>query len=194
MRENKLGSLDLILRLDEHRRHVNRLLLDAATTLDEDSLHRTFGIGQGSIWKSLTHLYAAEHVWLEALLGDPHATLAGDRPGELPGSQRDGSGIRSLSDLRVQWDELGSRWDVYLAGLATQNLDEAIAKVSTSSGHGQKLFTRKADVLLHLSLHAQYTTAQIINMLCRLGISPLPDVMLISLARRQHPSNPIDSA
>jgi len=31
--------------------------------------------------------------------------------------------------------------------------------------------------------HAQYTTAQVINMLRQLGAQPLPDPMLITLAR-----------
>ena len=61
--------------------------------------------------------------------------------------------------------------------------------MSTSSGFGRRLAVRRGDVLLHLSLHAQYTTAQAVNMLRRLGVSPLPDVMLITLARAQHPEN-----
>lgn len=184
-----MDSIALIRRLHEHRSHVNRLLLNAASGLSDEELRRPFGIGQGSLWRSLLHLYGAESVWLGALLGDPQATLPGDRPGDLPGSQRGEGGIHSLAELRLAWEALEARWGEYLDGLTPEALGESVYKVSTSSGQGRRLATSRADVLLHLVLHAQYTTAQAMNILKRLGVSPLPDVMLISLARHQHPEN-----
>lgn len=184
-----MDSPDLIRRLDEHRRHVNRLLLDAASVLGEEDLRRSFDIGQGSLWRTLLHLHGAEYVWLETLLGDDRAVLPGDRPGEIPGSQQGEGGVRSLAELRSAWERLEARWQAYLGGLTAEALDETVYRVSTSSGYGRRLGVRRADVLLHLSLHAQYTTAQAVNMLKRLGVSPLPDPMLITLARCQHPEN-----
>lgn len=181
--------MDLVRRLHEHRAWVNRRLLDAAETLDDEQLRRPLPIGQGSVWRSLLHLYAAEYVWLGALRGEPQATLPGDAPGELPGNQSGPGAIQTVAELRAQWTELEVRWDEHLRSLTAESLDETIYKVSTSSGHGRKLATRRGDVLLHLSLHAQYTTAQVVNMLRQLGVRPLPDVMLISLARQQHPEN-----
>lgn len=40
-------------------------------------------------------------------------------------------------------------------------------------------------LIRRLHQHRQYTTAQLMNMLRQLGVSPLPDVMLISLARQE---------
>ena len=60
-----MDSFALIQRLHEHRQWVNRQLMDSAKQLTDEQLHRSFPMGQGSIWKSLTHLYAAEYVWLE---------------------------------------------------------------------------------------------------------------------------------
>jgi hypothetical protein len=40
-------------------------------------------------------------------------------------------------------------------------------------------------VLLHLCTHAQYTVAQAVNMLRQAGLGPLPDVMLITMARQE---------
>ena len=40
-------------------------------------------------------------------------------------------------------------------------------------------------MLLHVCTHAQYTTAQLVNMLRQLGVDRLPDVMLISMARQE---------
>ena len=184
-----MNSLDLLRRLYEHRTWVNHLLLDAAEKLNEEQLRRTFSIGQGTVWRSLMHLYAAEYVWLDALLGNPNATLPGDVPGELPGSQTGEGALTTLAELRKQWQELEGRWSRYLAELTEEDLEHPVAKISTSSGRGRRLTTTRADVLLHLALHAQYTTAQVVNMLRQLGVQPLPDVMLISLARRQQPAN-----
>jgi hypothetical protein len=52
---------------------------------------------------------------------------------------------------------------------------------------GARLATRRSDVLLHVSTHAQYTTAQIVNMLRHVGVQKLPETMLISLARQESP-------
>lgn len=184
-----MNAIDLIKRLREHQCHVSGLLLRAAGQLDPEQLRRRFAIGQGSVWQTLLHLYAAEYVWLEALSGNASATLPGDVPGGLPGNQGGESLINTLEQLTEAWKELDARWDEYLDGLDEALLEEPVYKVSTSSGHGRRLATRRGDVLLHLALHAQYTTAQAVNMLRQLGVEPLPDVMLITLGRRQHPEN-----
>src|SRR5262249_30664244 len=64
-----MNIIELLQRLHQHRAWVNGNLLTAAATLSHEQLRSEFQIGQGSVWKSLVHLYAAEYVWLEALLG-----------------------------------------------------------------------------------------------------------------------------
>ncbi len=184
-----MNALALINRLHEHRAWVNGRLLDAAGKLSDEQLRRQFEIGQGSVWRSLVHMYAAEHVWLETMLGNPLATLPGDVPGKLPGNQEGDGAIASLGELAEKWEALQRRWLDYLATLRPEALDETVYKVSTSSGHGKKLAARRGDILIHVCTHAQYTAAQVINMLRHLGVGELPDVMLISLARSQHPEN-----
>jgi uncharacterized damage-inducible protein DinB len=164
---------------------VDRRLREAARPLSEEQLRRPFPIGQGSVWKTLTHLLAAEYVWLEALLGNEDPLLPGDVAGRLPGNQQGEGAIDSLGELTAKWDALDRRWGDYLAQLTDAQLDETVYKVSTSSGLGKRHATRRADILLHVCTHAQYTTAQLVNMLKQLGQSPLPDVMLITLARQE---------
>jgi uncharacterized damage-inducible protein DinB len=181
-----MDAVSLIQRLHQHRAWVNGNLLTAAVQLSEEQLRQPFPIGQGSIWHSLLHLHAAEYVWLEALLGNDNPLLPGDLSGRLPGNQQAGGGIASLADLRQKWAELEERWQAYLRGLMPEALDEVVYKKSTSSGFGRRLGARRADVLLHVCTHAQYTTAQVMNMLRHLGIEHLPDPMLITLARQDH--------
>ena len=180
-----MDAIQVIQRLHQHRAWVNRNLLAAATELDAEQLRVRFAIGQGSIWKSLLHLYAAEYVWLEALSGNPDPLLPGDLPGKLPGNQEGEPVIRGLEELQSRWKDLERDWSKYLSNLTPQMLDETVYKTSTSSGLGKRFGTRTADVLLHVCTHAHYTAAQTLNMFRQSGLTKLPDVMLISLARQE---------
>jgi uncharacterized damage-inducible protein DinB len=177
-----MNGIAIIRRLHQHRNWVNAKLLTAARGLSEDALRRPMAIGQGSVWKSLAHLYAAEYVWLETLLGHEAPVAPGDLPNQLPGNQQGANPIGSLDELCSRWRELDARWEAYLAALSDADLDGWVTKITS---RGDRLSTRRGDVLIHLCTHAQYTTAQVINMLRQLGASPLPDPMLITLARQE---------
>lgn len=178
-----MESLDLIRRLHRHRHWVNQQLLAAAAGLSDEQLRRQFEIGQGSLWRTLTHLYAGEYVWLETLLGDEQPVAPGDLAEQLPGNQQGAGAAKSLSQLRSRWAELDKRWERYLDSLTTPSLDDSVYK--TSSLGGKRAGTRRGDILLHVCTHAHYTSAQAINMLRHLGVTPLPDLMLITLARSE---------
>ncbi len=180
-----MKAANLIRRLHQHRMWVTQRLLEAVRPLSDSQLHTPIAIGQGSVWRSLTHLLAAEYVWLEALLGNESPLTPGDVEGKLPGNQQGPGAIATLDELASRWDELDRRWNRYLGSLTENSLDEVIYKMSTSSGSRKRHGTRRADVLLHVCTHAQYTTAQLMNMLRQLGVAPLPDVMLITLARQE---------
>lgn len=180
-----MNAIELLQRLHQHRAWVNANLQNAAANLTGEQLRSPFLIGQGSIWNSLLHLYAAEYVWLEALLGNETALAPGDLPGQLPGNQQGEGGIKGMDDLRQLWTALEQRWVSYLASLTPEALDELVWRVSTSYGKGKRFGTRRADVLLHVCTHAHYTAAQVVNMLRQTGVANLPETMLISLARQE---------
>jgi uncharacterized damage-inducible protein DinB len=182
-----MNAVEMLQRLHQHRAWVNGNLLTAAADLSDEQLRSPFPIGQGSIWKSLLHLYAAEYVWLEALLGNDDPLVPGDVPGQLPGNQQGEGGITGLDDLRQKWSAREQRWAGYLAALPPESLDELVSKKSTSSGLGKRFGTRRGDVLLHVCTHAHYTAAQVVNMLRQAGTDRLPETMLISLARHEAP-------
>src|SRR6516165_3967239 len=115
-----MNAVALIERLHQHRAWVNQSLLEAASSLSDAQLRKPFAIGQGSIWKSLTHLYAAEFVWLGALQGYDDLITRGDVPGKLPGNQEGEGAIQSLAELRAKWSALQARWTAYLASLAPE--------------------------------------------------------------------------
>ena len=177
-----MNAVELLQRLHQHRTWVNGNLLAAAAALSDEQLRSAFQIGQGSVWKSLLHLYAAEHVWLEALLGNEAFLVPGDLPGKIPGNQQGEGGVTGLDDLRQKWSALDRRWVGYLAALTPAALEEVVYRRSSL---GQRFGTRRGDVLLHVCTHAHYTAAQVINMLRQAGVEKLPETMLISLARHE---------
>ncbi len=176
------SPVSLIQRLHQHRAWVNRNLVATASRLSDEQLRQSFKIGQGSIWKSLLHMYGAEFVWLEALLGNENSLVPGDAPGQIPGNQLGEGGATSFNELQTKWSALQTRWDEYLASLSPESLDETVTRISSK---GQRLPTRRSDVLLHVCTHAQYTTAQVQNMFRQAGLDKLPETMLMSLARQE---------
>jgi uncharacterized damage-inducible protein DinB len=177
------SAVTILQRLHQHRAWVNENLLAAAASLTEEQLQKTFAIGQGSVWKSLLHMCAAEWAWLEALLGNGDALFPGDVRGKLPGNQLGEGGIKNFAELRDRWQTLERRWQEYLTNLAPESLDDPIEKVASSTG--QRFTIRRADILLHVATHAHYTAAQTVNMLRQLGVEKLPDTMMIALARQE---------
>lgn len=175
----------LIQRLYYHRAWVNQNLRNAAAPLTDQHRNQTFAIGQGSIWKSLVHMYAAEYVWLEAMLGNDDPCCPGDLRGMLPGNQLGEGAIHSFAELCEKWESLESRWKEHLATLSAESLDDPVYKVSASENAGQRFVCTRSDGMFHVCLHAHYTAAQVVNMLRQLGVEKLPKTMMISLAWRK---------
>lgn len=178
-----MSSLSVIRRLHQHRMWSNAKLLAAAETLPPGELQTKLPIGQGTLWRSLMHMYAAEWAWLAALAGDEAPVLPGDLSTGLPGNQQGEGGISSLAELRTAWATVDARWRDYLAGLTEAQLDEVVYKISSTQQTRQS--SRRLDILLHVCTHAHYTTAQVINMLRHVGAASLPDPMLITMARQE---------
>jgi uncharacterized damage-inducible protein DinB len=55
-------AVSILHRLHQHRASANEKLVEAAATLSTDQLRQPFDIGQGSVWQSLLHMYAAEYL------------------------------------------------------------------------------------------------------------------------------------
>lgn len=176
-------SVPAVIRLHEHRCWVNQRLLQQASELSDEKLHQSFAIGQGSFWKTLTHLYAAEYCWLAAIQGDVQPVAPGDIWEGLPGNQLGPDAATSVAELQKRWETVEADWNSWLGELTPETLTQQVVKVSSLSGKASD--TSILDIVLHVCTHAQYTVAQGINMLRQLGVTPLPDPMLITLARQQ---------
>jgi uncharacterized damage-inducible protein DinB len=120
---------------------------------------------------TLTHLYAAELVWMETLDGNPNPPTPSDVR------------MESIAALEEAWRKLDARWVRFLDALTDADVDRPVTKRAPNG----RVYTNPAhDVLMHMCLHANYTLAQLTNMLRHLGVSPLPDFMMITMSREQN--------
>lgn len=167
------SALAPIRRLHAHRRWVNDNLRRRVVTLSDDQLDRPFEMGMGSLRATLNHLYAAEHIWLETLLGNPNAPKTTE------------ISFPSLAELLSAWAAQEDRWDAYLRGLTLVDLDRPVTRATVWQGKAMSFTTARLDVLIHVCTHAQYTTAQAINMMRHVGVpaEALPESMMITMSR-----------
>ncbi len=180
-----MDAISLLQRLHQHRIWANHKLLDAAAGLSGEQLHSQFAIGQGSVWKSLLHLCGAEYVWLETIKGNEQSLFPGDLPGMIPGNQQGEGRIADLAGMRQRWSAVDDGWTAYLASLTPRVLEEVVYRTRTKDGVTMRLSIRRGDGLLHVCTHAHYTAAQVINMLRQNGLTKLPEIMLMALAREE---------
>ncbi len=173
-----MDAISLLQRLHQHRIWANGNLLTAAAKLSPQQLQAQFQIGQGSLWKSLLHMYAAEYVWLETLLGNEQAIAPGDALGKLPGNQEGTGRITDLAELRQRWSDLDARWNAYLESLKQAALEDEVYRTRIVDGKPVRYEVRRCDALLHICTHAHYTAAQMVNMFRQTGVEKLPEVML----------------
>lgn len=165
-----MNAADVIRRLHEHRLWTNERMIDACAALSDTDRRKPFPMGPGSVWGTLVHVYGAEMVWLGAL----GAVTARPFPGD--------STFKSLDDLLIAWNDLHEQWRRYLAKLDDRELSRPVTRTNLK---GVTTTTAASDVLLHVCTHSMYHVAQLMNMLRHLGVSPLPETNLITMAREQ---------
>jgi uncharacterized damage-inducible protein DinB len=162
-----MEAIWVLRRLHQYRAWCNRQLLIACRPLSAEQLHAPFEIGQGSVWGSLVHLLAADSLWLDALEGRPDSPVP---------CQAD---FKDLQDLEDRWADLARRWLETLARLDGSDLDRSVLRADLRN---QRFSLDRVDAHLQICTHAAYTAAQLVNMLRRLGVDPLPNCMLVTMA------------
>jgi uncharacterized damage-inducible protein DinB len=164
---NRMEAIQILHRLHQYRAWCNRQLLHACRPLSAEQLHAPFEIGQGSVWKSLVHLLAADSLWLDAFEGRPDSPV----PCEAD--------FKDLEELADRWADLDRRWLDALARLDGSDLERPVLRADLRN---QRFTLDRVDAHLQVCTHAAYTAAQLVNMLRRLGVAPLPNCMLVAMA------------
>ena len=173
-----MTAAGLVQRMHAHKRWANRRLLDAVEELPERDRHRSFGIGHGSAWASIVHL------WRSTPCGSRRSTAARTRrsPAPMRWARPKPSNRRDVAD---------QRWVDLLDILDDGELSRLIWRISSSTG-GRRRGMPLHDVLIHVCTHAQCTGGQLVNILRRLRVEEPPRISLstMSLRRLRRPLNP----
>jgi uncharacterized damage-inducible protein DinB len=138
-----------------HDTWATRNMIDACSKLTDEQFHQRFEMGPGSLHDTITHMIAAKQGWAD-LIASRDA-----RPRLEPSTRR------SPAELRALLDETDAD---FARHAQAHPLDEI---VSRERGGKTYSFTRGA-VITHVTTHGIHHRAQCLNMLRRLGVTPLP--------------------
>ena len=148
---------DLLQILLSHDRWATAQLIDACGKLTDDQFHQRFDIGPGSLHDTLTHVIGAMRTWTDTLAErEPRPRLETDGQSRMPEQ------LRGL--LEEACRELA-------AEARRRPLDEIVTRRMRDGRTLQ--FTRGA-VIAQVTTHGMHHRAQCLNMLRRLGVTPLP--------------------
>ena len=148
---------DLLQILLSHDRWATAQLLDACGKLPADAFHQRFEIGPGSLHDTLAHMIAAMRTWTQSLAG------------QEPGPRIDADGQRRTADQLRALLEAGHRDFAAEARKPGTSL-----MVTRRLRDGRTLQLTRGAVLGQVLTHGTHHRAQCLNMLRRLGVTPLP--------------------
>ncbi len=150
--------IDLLRTLHRYGTWATGLVLEEASHLAEGQLNAPSDVPRGSLFETLAHTYAAEHVWRVRC-------EEGRSPERLPA----GSDFGSLTELAAAWRSEQAAMQAYLARLTEEDLDGAIEYRRTD---GTPFRQPLWEVLLHLANHGTQHRSEAALLLTRFGRSP----------------------
>src|SRR2546423_8210757 len=155
-------NLTDIRHLFDYTEWANDLAMEAADELPDEDLRREVGISHGSIFGTVTHMAAAEWIWLERWHGrwpakaEAWAMWTPEACGDLA----------SLND---RWMEIIERRAQFISGLDETRLG---AEWPFKLLSGDPSSMRLVDQMQHVAHHATMHRGQVVGMIRQLGIEP----------------------
>jgi len=133
---------------------ATRRVLESSAALTPEELQRDLGSSYGGVHGTLTHIYQADAIWWDRLMGASTADLAKYTPGA------NFSEWLPLHDRYIQWAE----------GLTPADWDRVAAYRNVK---GEPFQTPVWQIVLHVVNHATYHRGQLTTMLRQLGRIPV---------------------
>jgi uncharacterized damage-inducible protein DinB len=149
----KSDPLEILLPFDQW---ATAQVLETCAKLSEEQWHQKFEIGPGSLYAAATHILGAMQTWT--------ASLAGRQPG--PRVEEDGQ-RRSSAELTTLLQGASRE-------LAEQAQRRPLGEMITRNRQGKTIQLTRGAVLMQVLTHGVHHRAQCLNMLRRLGVTPLP--------------------
>ena len=168
-------SVELIREYWAYHHWANRRLFDVVAALGEDAAGREIGtqFSESSLRAMLVHVYGADRFWLETWRGRPPAVVRGDPTYGLV--------IRTLGELRKQWDDLEREQHGFLADLGEADLSRSL---DGKTPEGRTFSRPLGMLLLHVPTHAAHHRSELATMLTMTSGSP-PDTGINSYYREK---------
>jgi uncharacterized damage-inducible protein DinB len=140
--------------LYSYDRWANARILDAVSGLTEEQFTMDMKSSHGSIRDTLSHILAAEWIWLERWNGvSPQALL---NPSAFP----------TVDALRERWSEVDRGYKEFIERVTDASLDTVITYTNTK---GEKWSYPLVQMLQHVMNHSSYHRGQVVTMLRQLG-------------------------
>lgn len=150
--------------LYEHNRWANGRTLDAVAALTAEQFTKDLGSSYRSVHETLTHILAAEWIWLMRCKGVSPPQLFD--PADFPG----------LASLRVKWDEVERDQKAYIDTLTGESLETVIAYTNT---RGEQWRYPLWQILQHVAMHSSYHRGQVTTMLRQFGAEAVTTDFLV---------------
>ena len=132
---------------------ATRRVLESTTTLSSDDLTRDLGNSYGGVHGTLKHIYQADSIWFDRLMGAPTGDLSKYDPS---------------SDFS-EWAPLLERYVKWAEGLTPGDWDRV---VSYRNVKGEAFETPVWQIVLHIVNHASYHRGQVTTLLRQIGCAP----------------------
>ena len=133
---------------------ANNRVFETLRDLPESEYKQDLKTSFGTIHATMTHLVAAEKIWLSRLAGKPETALMTDQ--DTP----------SVESLKSAWEDIAARMARFLAKLDDGKLQEELSYVTTE---GKEYRNTLQQILQHIVNHSSYHRGQIAGMLRQVG-------------------------
>jgi len=137
---------------------ASQRLLSAIANLTPEDLARDFKTSDGNIVHTLSHVFAADRVWLARVQGTPRQGFIDDND-------------RQLDTLRQEWPLIHQGWKDWCEGLTDEG---ARAQVSYRDLKGNAWEQPVWQILLHVVNHGTHHRGQVSGFLRSMGQTPPP--------------------
>jgi len=158
-----------ITELLDYNLWANNRLFEAAAQMPTDQYLQDVKASHGGIHGTLTHIVAAQKVWLSRWLGTPDTSLL------------HGKDIPSLLDLISLWEQVSSETARFVASFNEEKLQEILTITTTTGKQFQHTFQQ---MMQHLVNHSSVHRGQVLAMMRQIGIRP-PKTDLITYYRQK---------
>lgn len=132
-------------------------IFDAVVQIPTDAYMKDMKSSHGSIHGTLTHMVAAEKIWVSRMVGTPEAKLI------------DLDEVPTLADLKAIWERVGYDMAKFLGTMTDKKLQETF---TMSSPRGQVFSHMYWQAIQHVVDHSTYHRGQVITLMRQLGYVP----------------------